>query len=284
LKTVAKTKLIVNTTRGGALCVGELADGPLSRMRGLLGRSGLPAGEGLLLSPAPGIHTAFMRFSIDALFLDRELRVIGIVEKLRPWRIASKRSAWAVLELTAGECARQGVEIGDRLELRERRPSNHSSAHSLANRPHARRPTHARIEASVPSENGDRGLNGIPRLSPMRVVVMSADRHFRTTTSVLLARRNCSVTTTAHRTRLGELIAREAADVVVIDVNDVDAGEALATVRALVRPIGIVVVSDDAGVGPGGEPTLARWGPFGDLAAAVKMADPGRGDEVGSGR
>src|SRR5712691_7383982 len=97
LTVVTKTKLIVNLTRGDAVCVGELADGPLRRMRGLIGRPGLPAGEGLLLSPAPAIHTAFMRFPIDALFLDRDLRVIEIVEQLGPWRVASKYRARAVL-------------------------------------------------------------------------------------------------------------------------------------------------------------------------------------------
>ena len=74
----------------------------------------------MLITPAPGIHTAFMRFPIDALFLDRSLRVIDIVERLRPWRMASRRQAHAVLELSAGECSRQGVEVGDRLALRER--------------------------------------------------------------------------------------------------------------------------------------------------------------------
>ena len=119
---MTKTKLIVNLTRGEALCVGDLADRPLRRMRGLLGRRGLPAGEGLLLSPAPAIHTAFMRFPIDALFLDRDLRVLHIVEQLPPWRMASKSHAHAVLELCAGESARCNVEVGDLLELRERKP------------------------------------------------------------------------------------------------------------------------------------------------------------------
>ena len=45
----------------------------------------------MLITPAPGIHTAFMRFPIDALFLDRSMRVIDIVERLRPWRMASRR-------------------------------------------------------------------------------------------------------------------------------------------------------------------------------------------------
>src|SRR6476661_2516738 len=114
---VIKTKLIVNVTRGLCVCVSELADSPLPRMRGLIGRRGLPAGEGMLLRPAPSIHTAFMRFPIDALFLDRELRVLDIRESLPPWRVASEHRARAVLELPAGECARRRVQVGDRLEL-----------------------------------------------------------------------------------------------------------------------------------------------------------------------
>src|SRR3984893_19402636 len=126
---MAETKLIVNLTRGECVCVSELADGPLTRMRGLIGRRGLPAGEGLLITPAPAIHTAFMRFPIDALFLDRNLRVLDIVERLRPWRVASKRNARAVLELSAGECARRGVKVGDRLELRDRAPGDVATVH-----------------------------------------------------------------------------------------------------------------------------------------------------------
>ena len=55
-----------------------LADSPVTRLKGLLGRSGLGANEGLLLTPAPAIHTFFMRFPIDAVFVDREMRVVGV--------------------------------------------------------------------------------------------------------------------------------------------------------------------------------------------------------------
>jgi uncharacterized membrane protein (UPF0127 family) len=94
-----------------------VADRPLRRMRGLLGRSGLQEDEGLLLRPAPSIHTWFMRFPIDAVFLDRELRVIDTASEVRPWRFASRRGARAVLELSAGEAARRGIRAGMRLEL-----------------------------------------------------------------------------------------------------------------------------------------------------------------------
>ena len=84
-------------------------------MRGLLGRDDLPAGQGLLLRPAGSIHTAFMRFPIDAVFLDCELTVLRVVRHLPPWHMASERGAKAVLELPAGEADRVGLRRGDRL-------------------------------------------------------------------------------------------------------------------------------------------------------------------------
>jgi uncharacterized protein len=92
-----------------------VADSPVSRMRGLLGRSEMGPGEGLLLRPASSIHTFFMRFPIDAVFLDGGLRVLGISDELRPWRAASRRGARAVLELPAGESTRRGLEVGEQL-------------------------------------------------------------------------------------------------------------------------------------------------------------------------
>jgi uncharacterized membrane protein (UPF0127 family) len=84
-------------------------------MRGLLGRDGLERGEGLLLRPASAIHTHFMRFPIDAVFLGRDFEVLRIVPNMRPWQHAGRRGARAVLELTAGEAKRRGLEAGQRL-------------------------------------------------------------------------------------------------------------------------------------------------------------------------
>ncbi len=92
-----------------------LAETALTRMRGLLGRRQLPSGEGILLKPASSVHMAFMRFPIDAVFLDRELRVLKVASDLRPWRAAGSRGAKAVLEIPAGEAERRGVTVGDRL-------------------------------------------------------------------------------------------------------------------------------------------------------------------------
>jgi uncharacterized membrane protein (UPF0127 family) len=257
----AKTKLIINATRGECLCVGVLADGPVRRMRGLIGRQGLPAGEGLLVSPAPAIHTAFMRFPIDAVFLDRNMRVVDIVERLRPWRMASKRRARAVLELSAGECARRGVEIGDRLELRERTTNGAPDAD----------------EAGAPRADvataHNWGRSELARPQPLRVLVLSPDRQFRTAVSLLLARRNCSVTTTANPARVGELVVRERTDVTVIDAGESPSTPAVAAVQALAQPVGVVLVADELTGLSHDPPALPKWGPFGDLVAAIEQAD-----------
>ena len=94
-----------------------VADTPRTRMRGLLGRSGLEDGEGLLIRPTNSVHMFFMRFAIDVVFLDRELVVRKIVETLRPWRMAACRGSRAALELPAGAAGRRGITIGERLTL-----------------------------------------------------------------------------------------------------------------------------------------------------------------------
>jgi uncharacterized membrane protein (UPF0127 family) len=107
---------IVRKEDGTVVCGDCLvADSAWLRTKGLLGRPSLPEEEGILLRPASSIHMFFMRFAIDVVFLDRELRVLRVAADLGPWRMAAKRGAKAVLELPAGRCARAGVREGDRL-------------------------------------------------------------------------------------------------------------------------------------------------------------------------
>lgn len=94
-----------------------IADDPWLRAKGLLGRSELPADEGVLLRPASSIHMFLMRFSIDAVFLDRDLTVLKIASDLAPWRLAGMLRSRAVLEVSAGTCARRGLAVGDRLVI-----------------------------------------------------------------------------------------------------------------------------------------------------------------------
>ena len=70
-----------------------------------------------MLFPRTGsIHTMFMRFSIDVVFLDNEMRVLSVREAVPAWRTVKQRGAKATLELSAGEAARVGILPGDRLE------------------------------------------------------------------------------------------------------------------------------------------------------------------------
>lgn len=115
----AKALALVSEERGAVVCERcEVADSAATRLRGLLGRRELAPGEGLLLRPGNSIHTLFMRFAIDAVFLDSELRVLRVRSGLRPWRAAAARGARAVLELPAGEAERRGVSPGERLRLK----------------------------------------------------------------------------------------------------------------------------------------------------------------------
>jgi uncharacterized membrane protein (UPF0127 family) len=93
-----------------------LAVTPVARARGLLGRR---SPRPLLLAPARAVHTCGMRFAIDAVFLDADLRAVRVVRGLRPWRFAAARGARAVLELAAGGA--DGIVPGDRLALRPAR-------------------------------------------------------------------------------------------------------------------------------------------------------------------
>jgi uncharacterized membrane protein (UPF0127 family) len=110
----------VETDDGRIVCERcAVADNPLTRARGLLGRRDLPPGEGILIRPAGSIHMFFMRFAIDAVFCDRQLRVVGVAANLRPWRLAARRRAKTTIELAAGEAARRGVDTGTQLRLVE---------------------------------------------------------------------------------------------------------------------------------------------------------------------
>ena len=97
----------------------EIPKSAAGRMRGLLGRRELPEGSGMLIDAAPSVHMFFMRFPIDVVFLNRDLKVVRVVERLRPWRVAGARRAAAALELPAGAAAAAGVEIGDILVLED---------------------------------------------------------------------------------------------------------------------------------------------------------------------
>ncbi len=109
---------ISNRTRGGAVLAtrARSAATPWSRLVGLLGRAGLAPGEALHLVPCNSVHTLFMRFAIDVLYLDRERRVVKAVPALRPFRWSwGGRRAHSALELPAGTLAATSTAPGDEL-------------------------------------------------------------------------------------------------------------------------------------------------------------------------
>ena len=94
-----------------------IAETTIERMRGLLGRKDLPRDTGLLIRPCRSIHMWFMRFPIDAAFLDADLRVLRILRGLRPWQLAfAPGKTHCVLETAAGVLDR--LAAGDRLALK----------------------------------------------------------------------------------------------------------------------------------------------------------------------
>lgn len=94
----------------------KTADTLLSRTKGLLGRSSLPQGEGLWIKRCNSIHTAFMKFPIDVLFVDKNLKVVSVYENLKPWRITRLHfSASSVIELPAGTVSDSTNGNGDAL-------------------------------------------------------------------------------------------------------------------------------------------------------------------------
>ena len=95
----------------------EIADTFFTRLWGLMLRSSLADGHGLLLSPSPQIHTCFMRFPIDAVFCDKEGKVLYVKENMKPWRFGKYvRGGYYTLELPGGTL-KGGVRVGDALDF-----------------------------------------------------------------------------------------------------------------------------------------------------------------------
>lgn len=111
---------ILNTTRETTLCTqADHATSFLRRLRGLMFQQDLSAGAGLLLEPEWSIHTFFMRFPIDVLFLDSAYVVLAAHDVVPPNKLGPMcRGAHAVLELPAGTIAETKTQPGDRLDVR----------------------------------------------------------------------------------------------------------------------------------------------------------------------
>jgi len=109
---------LLNRTRGSVLASRlEVADSGRKRNKGLLGRDGLGPGEGLWIVPCESVHTFFMRFPIDLVFLDRKNKVRKVKNAVGPWRLSACLSAHSVIELPAGTVKRTETQPGDLLQF-----------------------------------------------------------------------------------------------------------------------------------------------------------------------
>ena len=206
------------------------------RMRGLLGRRYLRAGEGMVLRPGWSIHTAFMRFPIDAVFLDADQVVMKIEHDVRPWRTVSCRGAREVIELAAGECRRRGLEVGDRVAWASRSAQD------------ARQDRRA-----GPLED----VEDAPRA---RVLVASRDPRFVRLARFLLDGRDLEVQETTPE-QLTQGVLDPELDLAVLDGADTIA-DALRTANAAraARPeVPIVIAADTGGRTPTGMRVFDRW-------------------------
>jgi uncharacterized protein len=127
---VPETRLTVtNLTRGTVLatCL-EVADSGPKRNKGLLGRSALAAGGGLWIIPCESVHTFFMQFSIDLVYLDRKNTVRKVRASIPPWRLSACFSAHSILELPAGTIGATQTQRGDTLEFASATPRAESTS------------------------------------------------------------------------------------------------------------------------------------------------------------
>lgn len=225
-----------------------VANRALPRMRGLLGRRNLPEGEGLLLEPAPAIHTAFMRFPIDVVFLDAYMRVIKVVDSLPPWRSAAARSARAVLELAAGQARHRGVTLGDRLDVQE-----------------VTEPGLARALSSglVPGV----GTQGAPK-----ILLLSDDRRFRAVAAALFIRRGWPVVVGRVGDSLTDVVAQDWPDVALVDASHslTGAAEAVARLRRDRSRVAVIAISEADRPQLSALPTHPKWGSFDALCLAIE--------------
>jgi uncharacterized membrane protein (UPF0127 family) len=110
--------LVRNQTRDTVLAdSAEVADTSAKRRTGLLKHDGLAAGQGLWIVPCESVHTFFMKFPIDLVYLDRKHKVRKIRHRMAPWRMSICLSAHSILELPAGVLEATGTQAGDQLAI-----------------------------------------------------------------------------------------------------------------------------------------------------------------------
>jgi uncharacterized membrane protein (UPF0127 family) len=113
-----KRLVVTNQLRSTVLATSlEVADTGPKRNKGLLGRDGLAPGGGLWIVPCESVHTFFMRFPIDLVYLDRSNTIRKVRSSVGAWRMSACLSAHSILELPAGTIHATQTQVGDVLEF-----------------------------------------------------------------------------------------------------------------------------------------------------------------------
>lgn len=96
----------------------KVAENFFTRSIGLLSRNALSENEGLLIKPCCSIHTLFMKFSIDVLFVNKKNEIIALYENVKPWRILPIHpTSYYVIELASGQISNKKIEKGDLIQI-----------------------------------------------------------------------------------------------------------------------------------------------------------------------
>jgi uncharacterized membrane protein (UPF0127 family) len=118
IKRVDRTYVLRNVRTGRSIAQTVLAAfEPAARRKGLLGRDSFAKGSAMVLAPSNAIHTFWMRFAIDALFVRRNGVVVKVRRNIPPWRAVAALWAYAVIELPAGTLGADDVRVGDVLTM-----------------------------------------------------------------------------------------------------------------------------------------------------------------------
>ena len=113
----ADVRIVVKETGVVVADKAKIAEDYLNRSKGLLGRPGMDQGEGLVIRPCSSIHTFFMQFSIDVLFVDKNDRIIKIKSALKPWRLSGCLFGCRyVIELPEGAIAKSRIVTGNHVK------------------------------------------------------------------------------------------------------------------------------------------------------------------------
>jgi CheY-like chemotaxis protein len=191
----------------------------------------------MVLRPAWNVHTAFMRFPIDVVFLDSDQVVVRLEKAVAPWRTVSCRGAREVVELTAGECERRGLEVGDRVAWA------------------------SRTATEIRADRGTSPWADATQEPRAHVLVASRDPRFVKLARFLLEGRDLEVQELTSPERLPEVVLEPDIDLVVLDGGAAVADALkIANAARVQRPeLPLVVAADAGGRSPAGLRVFDRW-------------------------